>query len=68
MKLKDIYLLNYRNYDEFFVDFSKNKTVIVGKNAHGKTNLLEAVSYLSNLNSFRAKNDKEIIKFGLNIK
>lgn len=64
MILKNIYLLNYRNYDEFFVEFSKNKTVIVGKNAQGKTNLLEAVSYLSNLNSFRAKNDREIIKFG----
>lgn len=64
MKLKDIYLLNYRNYEEFFVEFSKNKTVIVGKNAQGKTNLLEAVSYLSNLKSFRANNDREIINFG----
>ena len=58
MKLKSIYLLNYRNYEEFCAEFSKNKTVIVGKNAQGKTNLLEAVSFLSNLKSFRAKSDK----------
>jgi len=64
MKLKDIYLLNYRNYEEFSAEFSSNKTVIVGKNAQGKTNLLEAVSFLSNLKSFRAKADKEIICFG----
>jgi len=64
MKLKSIYLLNYRNYEEFCVDFSDNKTVIVGKNAQGKTNLLEAVCFLSNLKSFRAKNDKELINFG----
>ena len=64
MKLKEIYLLNYRNYEEFYANFCKNKTVIVGKNAQGKTNLLESVSYLSNLKSFRAKNDKEIINFG----
>jgi len=64
MKLKSIYLLNYRNYEEFCAEFSKNKTVIVGKNAQGKTNLLEAVSFLSNLKSFRAKSDKELINFG----
>ena len=64
MKLKDIYLLNYRNSEEFYTEFSSQKTVIVGKNAQGKTNLLEAVSFLSNLKSFRAKSDKEIIFFG----
>ena len=37
---------NYRNYSEFEYDFSNNKTLIVGKNAQGKTNILEAVYYL----------------------
>ena len=64
MLLKELYLLNYRNYEEFCAEFSENKTVIVGKNAQGKTNLLEAVSFLSNLKSFRAKSDKELINFG----
>ena len=44
-------------------EFSKNKTLFVGKNAQGKTNLLEAVYYLSALNSSRIKKDKELIKF-----
>ncbi len=63
MFLKRLKLNNYRNYDELDFQFSKNKTLFVGKNAQGKTNLLEAVYYLSCLNSSRIKKDKELIKF-----
>ncbi|MCX4274784.1 MAG: DNA replication/repair protein RecF [Candidatus Gastranaerophilales bacterium] len=64
MFLKRLKFNNYRNYDSLEFEFSKNKTLFVGKNAQGKTNLLEAVYYLSALNSSRIKKDKELIKFG----
>ncbi|MDD3594058.1 MAG: DNA replication/repair protein RecF [Candidatus Gastranaerophilales bacterium] len=63
MILKTLKILNFRNYDELQIDFDKNKTIIVGSNARGKTNILEGVYYLSSLSSFRTSNDKEMIKF-----
>lgn len=66
MFLKNIKLNNYRNYSSLEHDFKKRKTLFVGKNAQGKTNLLEAVYYLSALNSNRIKKDSELIKFGSN--
>ncbi len=63
MKLKKLILKNYRNYDDFSYEFNKNKTLIIGKNAQGKTNILEAIFYLSTLDSYRIKKDSELIKF-----
>ena len=63
MFLKRLKLNNYRNYESLDFEFSKNKTLFVGKNAQGKTNLLEAVYYLSSLDSNRIKKDRELIKF-----
>lgn len=64
MKLKKLILKNYRNYEEFEYTFSKNKTLIIGKNAQGKTNILEAIFYLCALDSSRIKKDLELIRFG----
>lgn len=47
MYLKKIYLSNYRNYEEFVADFSPRVNCIVGDNGSGKTNLLDAVYFLS---------------------
>lgn len=66
MLLKNIKLKNYRNYASLFLEFKKRKTLIIGKNAQGKTNLLEAVYYLSALNSNRIKKDSELIRFNEN--
>ena len=63
MFLKSLKLKNFRNYGYLEHTFLKNKTLFVGKNAQGKTNLLEAVYYLSALNSNRIKKDSELIKF-----
>ena len=63
MKLKKLILKNYRNYKDFEYNFSKNKTLIIGKNAQGKTNILEAVFYLCALDSARIKKDSELISF-----
>ena len=61
MFLKRLKLNSYRNYETLDFEFSKNKTLFVGKNAQGKTNLLEAVYYLSCLTSNKNKKDKKII-------
>lgn len=63
MKLKKLILKNYRNYEDFEYNFSNNKTLIIGKNAQGKTNILEAIYYLCALDSSRIKKDSELIKF-----
>lgn len=61
MFIKKLSLKNFRNYKELSLDFTKKKTLIIGKNAQGKTNILESILYLSCLKSNRAKNDKELI-------
>ena len=61
MFIKSIELKNYRNYKDLKLEFSRKKILLIGKNAQGKTNLLEAMYYLSCLNSARAKNDSELI-------
>ena len=63
MKLKKLCLKNYRNYEEFEYNFSNNKTLIIGKNAQGKTNILESIYYLCALDSNRIKKDSELITF-----
>ena len=57
-------LEGFRNYERTTVRFSDSVNVIIGKNAQGKTNLLEAVYYLSSGRSFRASGDKELVSFG----
>ena len=61
MFIKSIELKNYRNYKDLKLEFSKEKILLIGKNAQGKTNLLEAMYYWSCLNSARAKTDSELI-------
>lgn len=63
MFIKSIELKNFRNYDDINLTFSSDKILLIGKNAQGKTNLLESIYYLSCLNSTRAKTDSELIKW-----
>lgn len=63
MKLNNIKLKNFRNYENFEYEFKNNKTLIIGRNAQGKTNILEAIYYLSSLSSSRIKKDSELITF-----
>ncbi len=67
MKLAKLVLKNYRNYENFEYEFQKNKTLIIGKNAQGKTNILEAIFYLCALDSARIKKDSELIQFNKDI-
>lgn len=63
MKLCRIALDGFRNYTDFTADFSPGVNVIWGENAQGKTNLLEAIGFLSGARSHRARGDKELISF-----
>ena len=64
MNLTDIYLRSFRNYEEQHFDFEPGVNLIVGDNAQGKTNLLEAIAYLGSGRSFRAQKTAELIRFG----
>ena len=64
MNLKELYLRDFRNYREESFAFEPGVNLIVGDNAQGKTNLLEAISYLGSGKSFRAQKTGEMIRFG----
>ena len=59
MRINKLTLQNFRNYSEQTVFFAPESNVIVGENAQGKTNLLEAAVLLS-----CARSDREMIRFG----
>lgn len=64
MNLTTITLQNFRSYKKASFSFHPEVTFIVGQNTAGKSNLIEAVSYLSSGKSFRADKEIQIIKFG----
>ena len=64
MNLTEIELRDFRNYDHVKIQFEPGVNLIVGDNAQGKTNLLEAISYLGSGKSFRALKQKEMVRFG----
>jgi DNA replication and repair protein RecF len=66
MHLKSLYLRNFRNYEESFLEFSPHINIFLGSNAQGKTNLLEAIYLLIFGSSFRTKRLQELIKLDQN--
>lgn len=64
MNIDSISLENYRNIEHAEIEFSPGVNVIEGLNAQGKTNMLEAVYYMSLGRSFRKVPDSELIKIG----
>lgn len=64
MVLKQICLKDFRNYSQKEFEFSANSTLLVGPNAVGKTNLLEAIYLLATGKSFRAQVVEEMINYG----
>ena len=63
MRIDRLELDSFRNYGRQAVDFDGRCNVIFGENAQGKTNLLEALVYLSCGKSPRARTDREMIRF-----
>ena len=66
MFIERLKLKNYRNYKEEVFDFSDGLNVIIGKNAQGKTNVLEAIFFSVIGKSFKTNKEKELIKWGEN--
>ena len=62
MIIKSLTLRNFRNYDYAKVEFDPKLNVIVGENAAGKTNLVEAIYFLSLARSFRTSETSDLIK------
>ena len=63
MFIERIAIEGFRNFAMLEAGFDKGINVITGGNAQGKTNLLEAIFYLSCAKSFRVRGDKELIGF-----
>lgn len=63
MFVTELKLNNYRNYGEEKVKFSQNTNLLVGKNAQGKTNLLETIFYSAIGKSPRANKDNDLINW-----
>ena len=61
MILSNLKLINYRNYETINVSFNKGVNYIVGENATGKTNLVEAIYFLSLARSFKTNNYADLI-------
>lgn len=64
MFLHSLHLQHFRNYREQTVQFQAPKTILLGENAQGKTNLLEAVELFSTLRSHRVSRDRDLVQTG----
>ena len=64
MRLDSIELRDFRNYRELTLDFAPGVNLIVGDNAQGKTNLVEAIGFLGSGRSFRAQRTAELVRIG----
>lgn len=64
MKILELELKNYRNLEEKKINLDFSKILFTGKNAQGKTNILESIYFLSTLKSPRTANIQEISAFG----
>lgn len=63
MKLNRLHLTDYRNCSNLELLFDQSKILIIGKNAQGKTNILESIYFLSTLKSPRTSDLQELIGF-----
>lgn len=63
MYLSQLYLRNFRNYVKQHLKFNKNLNLIIGSNAQGKTNILEAIYLLGTATSHRTNKDSELVRW-----
>lgn len=64
MKIENLKLINYRNYNNLDITFSNTLNLIYGNNGSGKSNLIEAIYMLALTKSFRTNSDANLIKKG----
>ncbi|MEC5425053.1 DNA replication/repair protein RecF [Virgibacillus sp. C22-A2] len=63
MHIEQLQLKNYRNYEKLAISFDDKINVIIGENAQGKTNLMEAIYLLAFTKSHRTTREKELIQW-----
>ena len=63
MNVESIRLINFRNYTDLSIKLNEKANIFVGRNAQGKTNLLEAIYICATGKSFRTNRDRELINF-----
>lgn len=63
MYLDHFVVQNYRNLSKIDTHFDPNINIFIGKNAQGKTNLLESIYFLALTRSHRTSSDRELINF-----
>jgi len=61
LKINKLNLKNFRNYIDLDIEFNDKLNIIIGNNAQGKTNILEAIYFLSITKSFLSVHDKTLI-------
>lgn len=66
MIIEELRLINHRNYDDENIIFHDKTNILVGKNAQGKTNLLEAIYICARGYSFKNLKENELINFNKN--
>ena len=64
MLVRRLWLQDYRNYASTDLTLADGLTVVVGQNGQGKTNLVEALAYLSTLESFRGAPAEALVRSG----
>ena len=64
MHVRRIALLDYRNWAQLDLELSPGVTLFLGSNGQGKTNLVEAIAYFSQLGSHRTSQDAALVRHG----
>ncbi len=64
MRVLTLHMQHFRNHPDTRVEFGEGINTLLGNNGQGKTNVLEAVSYLSLTKSFYASTDATVLQFG----
>ena len=65
MRVSHVALDDFRSYRHAVVEFAPGTTVLLGSNGQGKTNLVEAVSYLSAFSSHRVNAEQALVRLPL---
>lgn len=66
MHIKTVTLTNFRNYEQASVNLGSERNILLGENAQGKSNFLEAIELIATGTSARASHDNDLIKSGAN--
>lgn len=64
MRVLSLHMQHFRNHQNTTVEFGEGINTLLGNNGQGKTNVLEAVSYISLTKSFYASSDATVLQFG----